>query len=607
MRVIRQRLQEMVPGMRVFLDVEDLEDISNLQDYILRSECVVVYCSEGYFKSKNCMIELRAAVMLGKHIQPIIDLDPDRGGLTEDEVCNQLLAADAHYEKWGLVDGPRGAALSAKLFERKPIEWNRIGPFQDVTMRMIAAVALGEEKAARRRTSRLSRLSRRLSRSAVLKSAGSDLDAAERTCPFYLEGEVARTAVVVPAPEASGRKFHCFISSSNPGAPELLAEVAEKIKVDLKTTTDISDLPASSHMLLYLTGETWTGGTRSDSFTEDVKAAVDAGTHLLLAHEMPGMPGDGQDARHGVEFATFFSCSDGATPVNLLKANIYGQIAVALKGGPWREASMVLIAQGIASGMVSKEVEPLSPSAESMLAVPKAAFKVCSDAMRRSAAKNANAPQALVGLDVGSTKSGLATVLAIVARARSLRAEAANTRRTRWRRGTKWRRDASDTATDIGSNSQQAGSSQVRCGAKSPSSEGTKEAEKSKNIIARASKDEAGSSSAHAVARPTIATTTPTSKHEARAVTKTLSAPRALKRTFSAPRPGLRRNVPAQPKPRPAGQFAEPALTLALNSFPCLSQPPRPMSFPRNRSEKKNARVEGQMEAVVSGRACQDL
>ena len=28
-----------------------------------------------------------------------------------------------------------------KLFECKPIEWNRIGAFQDVTMRMIAAVA----------------------------------------------------------------------------------------------------------------------------------------------------------------------------------------------------------------------------------------------------------------------------------------------------------------------------------------------------------------------------------------------------------------------------------------------------------------------------------
>ena len=368
MRVIRQRLQEMVPGMRAFLDVEDLEDISDLEGYIKRSKCVVVYCSRGYFESKNCMIELRAAVKLGKHIQPLMDLEASRGGLTRDEVCNQILAADAHYAKWGFVDGPRGAELCAKLFERQPIEWNRIGAFQDVTMRMIAAGALGEENAPGLATRSSSRIMRR---SKSRRSGG--LDAAELAEATYLEQETAHKSVELPPPEVTGRTFHCFISSSNPGAVELLEEVALKMKMEIKTTTDIADLPACGHMLVYLTGETWTGGARSDSLALDVNAAMDAGTHLLLAHEMPGMQDDGQDARHGVEFSTFFACSDGATPTNLIQANIYGQIAVALKGGPWRVASMVLMAQGIASGM---EVEPLSLLAASSLAVLKAAFKL---------------------------------------------------------------------------------------------------------------------------------------------------------------------------------------------------------------------------------------
>lgn len=51
-----------------------------------------------------------------------------------------------------------------------------------------------------------------------------------------------------------------------------------------------------------------------------------------------------------------------------LQAGIYSQIAVALKGGPWREASIVLMAEGIAQGM---EAEPLSLAAAAPLAVRK--------------------------------------------------------------------------------------------------------------------------------------------------------------------------------------------------------------------------------------------
>ena len=66
---------------------------------------------------------------------------------------------------------------------------------------------------------------------------------------------------------------------------------------------------------------------------------------LLLVHEMPGV--GGQEARHGCEFGTFFSCAEGATPEYLLKRGIYSEIAVPLKGGPWREASMALLGDAV--------------------------------------------------------------------------------------------------------------------------------------------------------------------------------------------------------------------------------------------------------------------
>eukprot|EP00966_Prymnesium_polylepis_P188228 4362231-Prymnesium_polylepis.2 len=71
-----------------------------------------------------------------------------------------------------------------------------------------------------------------------------------------------------------------------------------------------------------------------------------AGVRLLLAHEMIGV--GGQETRFGCEFASFFSCDDGATPMELLNRGIYAKIAVALKGGEWRKTSMVMLAKAFA-------------------------------------------------------------------------------------------------------------------------------------------------------------------------------------------------------------------------------------------------------------------
>jgi len=73
---------------------------------------------------------------------------------------------------------------------------------------------------------------------------------------------------------------------------------------------------------------------------------------VLLVHEMSGV---GQAARFGCEFASFFSCAKGATPPELLSRGIYSSVAVPLKGGLWREASMALL--GMALGMSKEEAE----------------------------------------------------------------------------------------------------------------------------------------------------------------------------------------------------------------------------------------------------------
>ena len=80
------------------------------------------------------MIELRASVKQGKLIIPLVDPDASKGGLTKQQVREQLIKAEEScFEKWGFGDtGPSAEELFAALFVNEPIEWNRIGAFQDV-------------------------------------------------------------------------------------------------------------------------------------------------------------------------------------------------------------------------------------------------------------------------------------------------------------------------------------------------------------------------------------------------------------------------------------------------------------------------------------------
>jgi len=361
MRIVKQRLLEMVPHLSVFLDVDDLEEIGDLEGYIERTVNILVFASQGYFRSKNCMRELVAATTMGKPILALVDPEHAHGGgLTLNDVSAQLLSAAGSYDKWGFdVDALRGEALYARLFESELIEWNRIGVFQDITMRLIAERLLPG-------------------------AAGAT----------YVERElVSQQIKPLPLPRAD-HDFHVFCSPLNPGAAELIAELAQERSLALRTTradsetvesprrpsdesprkgprpsvvtdssvkrrssrsgesvsvilmtTDATQLNACDHMLLYLTAQTWTQGEPSAALAEEIRTALNRGVHVLLAHEMTGT---GQEARHACEFASFFSCVDGATPSELLKRGIYSEVAVPLKGGAWREVSILLLAKALA-------------------------------------------------------------------------------------------------------------------------------------------------------------------------------------------------------------------------------------------------------------------
>jgi hypothetical protein len=57
-----------LPGLKVWLDVDKLQDISKLEELVAESVVFILYYSRGYFWSKNCQHEIYAAVKLNKPI-----------------------------------------------------------------------------------------------------------------------------------------------------------------------------------------------------------------------------------------------------------------------------------------------------------------------------------------------------------------------------------------------------------------------------------------------------------------------------------------------------------------------------------------------------------
>eukprot|EP00966_Prymnesium_polylepis_P203035 4703906-Prymnesium_polylepis.2 len=135
----------MLPGIRIFLDVDDLEEISDLEGYVRRSEVVLVYMSADYFHSKNCMRELTCAFTQGKPLLAVEDCELDRGGLSLRAVREQLIEAEARYGSWGFGQrAPRGAELCDALLsadsspQPRSQQCHRVEPARRVSAGLVA-------------------------------------------------------------------------------------------------------------------------------------------------------------------------------------------------------------------------------------------------------------------------------------------------------------------------------------------------------------------------------------------------------------------------------------------------------------------------------------
>ena len=241
---------------------------------------------------------------------------------------------------WGLSDEvkswgyplPSAQQLHDALFDGSwaPIEWNRIGVHQDVSMRLITEALL--------------------------------FHSSRRQGATFVQGEVTQKQTRL-SPPRHGCKYHLFCSPHNAGALELTQELAGERGLKVEVSQDEGAMVQCERMAIYLTSRTWTSGKESTQFATHVEKAMALKVPLFLMHEMPGL---GQEDRFACPFDSFFACDQGATPGNLLKHGIYSTIAIALKADEWRKTSMAVLGQAL-----SEDVEPRdnalgeSPPAES--------------------------------------------------------------------------------------------------------------------------------------------------------------------------------------------------------------------------------------------------
>ena len=130
MATVKRELQLLLHGVRVFLDVDDLEEIGQLENYVRQSQSMLLFLSKGYFFSANCKKEIAATLANGNPIMLLHETDPNRGGAPMD----QLLA--------DCPDDWRTEIFCPDNWRRPVIPWLRVKEFKVVTLKMIVSSML---------------------------------------------------------------------------------------------------------------------------------------------------------------------------------------------------------------------------------------------------------------------------------------------------------------------------------------------------------------------------------------------------------------------------------------------------------------------------------
>ena len=343
MRILKQRLLQLMPDVKIYLDLDDLKQGKGAEG-VDSSDVVLVFITRDYFASVNCVRELLRAVYLNRPLVALFESTEMHGRMLREEVTSELndlpfkvqnMWHKLHTEclGWEGFEIPAGETFTDMLFKKDAIEWIRVECFQDVSCRLIA--------------------------DRLLPNLGKG--------EIYVQDEMViqkRPTLLLPE-SAAGKSFHLYCSMYNAGARQIAEEMAETLGIELATSADTAAMRKSvwarqkesnkpsrpnsdklyvcsekehltkcEFLLIYLNARTWTSGEDTAKFAIEVAEAIDKGVPLLLAHESVSVC----DIDYGgCDFDIFFPHGRRkrfpgeepvkSTPEELLERNVYDSIA----------------------------------------------------------------------------------------------------------------------------------------------------------------------------------------------------------------------------------------------------------------------------------------
>jgi len=351
---IKRQLQRLLPEVRVFLDVDDLTDIGMLETYVEQARSMMLLLTLGYFRSRNCLREVKATIEQGKPFLLVHEADASHGGAPLQVLMDEL----------------QDIAQRAALFEsnHEVIEWLRIAAFQVVSLKKISHQVLAATPVYMHESfslvvpGALVEQNLMFPRRVVLYASANNPNAREVAEEMVAQfaglsvcagGERLQSVVRSGRPKLS-RKLTARLqqniarrSSQDRGseaaepheAAEATSSSATGVEVMGPQLVGAPPTPEPTHFLLYLNKRTFLEGAGT-ALADEVRAALAAGLPIAMIHEKD----EAHTERHGCAFDTFFK----TTPQDLLDRNLYKALATAFEGDPeQREVSRMVFAESI--------------------------------------------------------------------------------------------------------------------------------------------------------------------------------------------------------------------------------------------------------------------
>ena len=118
---IKGSLQALLPALRCFLDVDSLEDMTQLEKHVQASDIVLVMLTKGYLSSRSCRRELVEARRQKKPLIVLRESDPRHGATSLSDLSEDASLVPLEEER------AAAEALVRILDEGEGLEWHREG------------------------------------------------------------------------------------------------------------------------------------------------------------------------------------------------------------------------------------------------------------------------------------------------------------------------------------------------------------------------------------------------------------------------------------------------------------------------------------------------